>query len=93
MLIFFVYLALPFIAGLLKIGNRWGPKIYPLEFHQFAYGMAWLKTSSGSDKPRIGWWFKPENRPLFYGFYDKNEDPGFYQEMKDKKDKEFEEKK
>ena len=72
-----IYLSDPVIASIYEIGDRWGPKIYPIWLHEFLYGMAWSFTTHDSSKPRIGMWFKEEYRPWFYGMKCKNYDPEF----------------
>ena len=61
-----LYLEGPFIAGLLGIGDREGPRIYPVEYHtelyKTSYEMVW------HEKPRIGPEAYELERPIFYGF-------------------------
>ena len=58
-----VYLVFPIVAGLLAIGDRDGPKIYPMEYHSFLYMVSY--ESVREEKPRIN----PDlERPWFYGF-------------------------
>lgn len=86
------YLGLPFVAGYFEIGNKMGPKLYPSSYHAVAYSIAYScaskHLSEGSNKPRIGWWFRSEHRPLFYGLHDRNEDYTCREELKAQKRRE-----
>ena len=60
-----LYLAGPLIAGLLGIGDREGPRIYPREYHTALY----MTTSEivRDEKPRLSIEASETDRPLFYG--------------------------
>ena len=62
-LILVLYLVFPFIAGLLAIGDRDGPKIYPQTYHGILYTISYKMVRD--DKPRRNIEF---DRPWFYGF-------------------------
>ena len=62
-IILILYLAGPLIAGLFGIGDREGPRIYPIEYHAQLYKITY--SMSHTDKPRIP--FDSGERPLFYG--------------------------
>ena len=72
-----LYLIMPIVAGIFEIGNRWGPKIYPIWLHETLYMIAWEMSSHEGGKPRIGVWYREEYRPWFYGMYSRNDDPDF----------------
>jgi|GEM_PF-1504859 len=72
-----IYLSGPIIAATFEIGDRWGPKIYPIWLHEFMYSMTWCFTDHDLNKPRIGMWFKEKYRPWFYGLKSKNYDPEY----------------
>lgn len=71
------YLLGPVFAAAFEVHDRWGPKIYPIWYHEFVYMLAWDLGSHDAKKPRVGGWYKPEHRPWFYGMYCKNHDPTF----------------
>lgn len=61
-----VYLSLPIIAGAFELGDRRGPRVYPISLHAELYLIGWEMTSHEEDgKPRMPFDAKP--RPLFYG--------------------------
>jgi len=64
-----LYLSLPVIAGIFRIGNVAGPKPYPVDLHRALYGLGWaLGGNEALDgKPRMGWWMQMKDRPWFYG--------------------------
>ena len=62
-LIVILYLVFPAIAGVFAIGDREGPKIYPLFYHQHLYMISY--ESVWQEKPRQNPDF---DRPWFYGF-------------------------
>lgn len=68
-----IYLLLPVLAGVFAIGNRWGPKVYYLELHQILYTVGWEIGSHQGSKPRVGYWWKKVNRPVFYGLHSDND--------------------
>ena len=71
-----VYLAAPVFAGAFEIGDRWGPRIYPIALHEPLYKIGWaLATHKEEGKPHMPYWAKAEWRPLFYGMYSQNDDP------------------
>jgi len=70
-----LYFILPLIAGVFEIGDRWGPKIYPIALHAPLYKAGWKVTHFNGKKPLIGFWYKREYRPWFYGLDSRNEDP------------------
>jgi hypothetical protein len=74
-LIAIAYLCGPIIAGILGVGNRAGPKIYPQGLHEVLYIIAWESASHDEGKPRLPAVFRSEYRPWFYGQYSKNDDP------------------
>lgn len=63
LLIGLLYLVFPFIAGLLAIGDRDGPKIYPETYHAILYRIGYGLVRE--DKPRRN---IELDRPWFYGF-------------------------
>lgn len=69
-----LYFVLPIIAGTFAIGDKWGPKIYPISLHEPLYTFSW-KLVHGGSAPRIGLWYRKAYRPWFYGMYSRNEDP------------------
>ena len=70
------YLALPVIAGALRIGNRTGPRIYPVGLHTDLYITGWgMAGHEGKPREHLGW--RSERRPWFYGMPDRNEDVAF----------------
>jgi hypothetical protein len=62
-----LYLGGPLIAGLLGIGERDGPRIYPSDYHSALYMIAYEEVRG--EKPRLNI-DQDQNleRPLFYGF-------------------------
>ena len=58
-----LYLVFPFIAGLLAIGDRDGPKIYPQTYHGILYTISYEMVHD--EKPRRNIELE---RPWFYGF-------------------------
>ncbi|MEX0652504.1 MAG: hypothetical protein WD534_16295 [Phycisphaeraceae bacterium] len=62
------YLVLPVVSGALEIGDRLGPRIYPVGLHSFLYLIGWELTDHQAVKPRIPFG-SPGNRsrPWFYG--------------------------
>lgn len=60
-----MYLAGPAIASIFEIGDRRGPKIYPIGYHRFIYMAVWEMTPHEATKPRVG--INPPPRPWFYG--------------------------
>ena len=72
-----LYLIMPIFAGVFEIGNRWGPKIYPIWYHETLYLVAWEMGTHEGNKPRIGVWYREEYRPWFYGMNSRNDDPDF----------------
>jgi hypothetical protein len=57
-----LYLVFPLVAGLLAIGDRDGPKIYPPFYHEQLYMIS--SESVWHEKPRQNFEFE---RPWFYG--------------------------
>ncbi len=66
-----LYAAFPFIAGALEIGNRWGPRIYPLTYHEALYMIGW-DAAGREGKPRVAAGLPEESRPWFYGMQSTN---------------------
>lgn len=65
-IIIFIWLAMPVIAGMFKIGEPAGPKIYPREMHKSLYKMG--NNAAGNDE--LDFSFYKEwiyERPWFYG--------------------------
>ena len=62
-LISVLYILFPFVAGLLAIGDRDGPKIYPSSYHTILYkiGYEMVRDEKPRRSPFLG-------RPWFYGF-------------------------
>jgi hypothetical protein len=58
-----LYIVFPFIAGLLAIGDRDGPKIYPRSYHAILYMISYETVRN--EKPRRNIELE---RPWFYGF-------------------------
>ena len=58
-----LYLVFPFIAGLLAIGDRDGPKIYSQTYHGSLYTISYEMVRD--QKPRRN---TELERPWFYGF-------------------------
>ena len=58
-----LYLVFPFIAGLLAIGDRDGPKIYSQTYHAILYTVSYEMVRD--QKPRRNLELE---RPWFYGF-------------------------
>ena len=61
-----LYLEGPLIAGLLGIGDREGPRIYPREYHTELYIISYEMVRN--EKPRISFETSELERPIFYGF-------------------------
>jgi hypothetical protein len=62
------YLIAPLLAGAYEIGDRWGPpRIYPVSYHEALYLLGWDLTEHQEKKPRVGYWYRSELRPWFYG--------------------------
>ena len=60
-----LWLSLPVIAGLFKIGEPNGPKIYPVRLHTALYGLGYRAAGHGEPHSSINSWFYV--RPWFYG--------------------------
>ncbi len=75
-----IYISGPVIAATFEIGNRWGPKIYPVWLHELIYCLTWSFSAHDSKKPRVGYWEKEEYRPWFYGVKSKNNDPEYVEQ-------------
>jgi hypothetical protein len=60
------YVSAPLFAGLLAIGERAGPMIYPGPIHSILYGIAfeWYHAEKPREAPD-DWMY---HRPYFYGF-------------------------
>jgi len=58
-----LYLVFPFIAGLLAIGDRDGPKIYPQTYHGGLYTISYEMVRDQKPRRNI-----ELDRPWFYGF-------------------------
>ena len=69
-----LYFVMPIIAGTFVIGDKWGPKIYPISLHEPLYEIGWKIAHAGRSSS-IGLWYKKAYRPWFYGMYSRNEDP------------------
>jgi hypothetical protein len=59
-----VWLALPVIAGLFKVGEPGGPKIYPEKLHITLYGLGYRAAGHGEPHSSISAWIY--TRPWFY---------------------------
>lgn len=70
-----VYLSGPIVAGIFEIGNRAGPKIYPMGLHEALYRIGWACSEHNGIKPRLIHVFDESKRPWFYGVYSENDDP------------------
>lgn len=55
----------PIVAGVWEIGDRRGPRIYPIRFHEILYLLAWEYSEHAENKPRVAHNAGP--RPWFYG--------------------------
>ena len=60
-----LWLALPVIAGLFKIGEPDGPKIYPAGMHIALFGLGHRAAGRGEARSSITGWLY--TRPCFYG--------------------------
>lgn len=69
-----VYFIAPILAGVFEIGDKMGPRIYPTNFHESLYCLGWELSTHKESKPHVGYWFKKELRPMFYGLHSKNYD-------------------
>ena len=58
-----LYLVFPFIAGLLAIGDRDGPKIYSQTYHAILYTISYEMVRDQKPRRNI-----ELDRPWFYGF-------------------------
>jgi hypothetical protein len=58
-----LYVLFPIVAGLLAIGDRDGPKIYPKTYHTALYMISY--EALRNEKPRENSLYE---RPWFYGF-------------------------
>lgn len=58
-----LYLVFPFIAGLLAIGDRDGPKIYSQTYHAILYTISYEIVHDQKPRRNI-----ELDRPWFYGF-------------------------
>ena len=65
--LFMIYATLPIAAGYFAIGDRRGPRIYPLGWHRAFYIIGWEGNPQRVGKPRHEFpsWSTP--RPWFYG--------------------------
>ena len=65
-IIILIWLAMPVIAGMFKIGDPDGPKIYPREIHQSLFKMGHTAAGHGNPSPSFykEWLYE---RPWFYG--------------------------
>ena len=63
--IFVLYFTGPLTAGLLGIGDREGPRIYPVEYHTELYKITY--EMSHGEKARMPINAGETERPLFYG--------------------------
>lgn len=79
----FLYLLAPVNAGYNAFGDRYGPKIYPLEVHHTLYDIGFILRCGYILKHDIFW--KEEDRPWIYGMYDANHDP----EVQERRFREF----
>ena len=68
------YIAAPIFAGVFEIGDRMGPRLYPVGLHENLYSLGWKLSSHQESKPRVAPWFKSELRPWFYGMHSRNND-------------------
>ncbi len=60
-----IYLSGPVIASVFEIGDRRGPRIYPIGLHESIYMTVWEFTPHEATKPRLSISSNP--RPWFYG--------------------------
>ena len=78
-----LYLVSPVVAGMFGIGERWGPRIYPVGLHSGLYSVGWEMVSwHDAIKPRLPIGARPEDRPWFYGMYSRNSDPAVMEERR-----------
>lgn len=66
------YFSGPLLAGFFEVGDKWGPKIYPIVLHENLYSLGWRLRSHRESKPRLGYWYRSEWRPWFYGLESEN---------------------
>jgi len=59
-----LYLTMPILAAIFEIGDRRGPRIYPVWLHEPIYKIVWVITPHDESKPRVR---IGSNRPMFYG--------------------------
>ncbi len=59
-----IYLILPFAAGCLRVGNKLGPRIYPVDLHVLLYSIGYEKKYH--TKPRVRVELLSMPRPWFY---------------------------
>ncbi len=57
-----IYMATPFVAGVLRTSDRRGPKIFLEGHHELLYRMGYALSHDG--KPRVAFM---RERPWFYG--------------------------
>jgi hypothetical protein len=75
-----VYLLLPFVAGILYWGDRSGPVIYPIAYHEVPYRLGYILP--GRPKPRIRALDEIlTRRPFFYGMQRRLVSRAEYQEI------------
>jgi hypothetical protein len=61
-----IYFLLPFGAGAVEHGERTGPVIYPVSYHEIAFRIGY--SLAGHGKPRLSLYHSLLcERPLFYG--------------------------
>jgi hypothetical protein len=64
--ILMIYFLLPFGAGAAEHGERTGPVIYPVSYHEIAFRIG--SSLAGHGKPRLSFYHSLLcERPLFYG--------------------------
>lgn len=61
-----IYALLPVAAGYFGIGDRAGPRVYPMKYHQAMFLLG-SDLSGAGEKPRISASQRSQNRPWFYG--------------------------
>lgn len=66
-LLIVIYAMLPLLAGAFEIGDKWGPKVYPVGYHSAMYVTGWEMTEHREEgKPRMHPNATLDMRPGFY---------------------------
>ena len=66
LILLLLYMLLPFAAGIFEIGDRAGPKIYPVSYHEAVYDIGRNLIKPNSKKQHSWFGFKKKERPWFY---------------------------